>query len=682
MKKSFISSIELNKLKKENRMRRHLGNKATFAMVAIMIAVFMFSGYQTVAWAQGKAAEATSGEATAHQALKNPGEEGENGNTNGEISGENDITVDITAGTTFSSDTTISGKTIQGIVHVEDDTIVVFENCTFIGSEKDYTGEIGVSVSGDGVAVLKKATFILVEEKIDDNGASTTGEKRKLSFSNVFNGGKAGVNSSVTVTYPCEAEGLMVDGIDYNELLSVSAGDLYIDQDCDKVLTYTISFTPDDSGYNVTHSTTMEFEKNTLTFPTVLNVEEENAEPAIMYTTEHYIEKLDGTFTLKEDATDEFEGTEGEIITAEAKNFKGFTFDGNIEGTVQTASLRTGTVLKLYYTRNSYKVIYKYTGGTIPDGAEEQLPGEAEYKYEKEVPAAPMPEVTGYSFSGWEGEVGTMPVENVMVTGSWDIKKHTVTWANYDGTVLEIDEKVPYGTKPEYDGTGPERKSDGKYSYIFTGWNPEIADVTKNVKYTAQYKAKTISGKKISINGAKVVLSASSFRYSDKVCRPSIRTIKGLKLKAGTDYIARWSDSSSRNAGIYTVMITGRGKYTGSAKAVYKILKAPNTLKVKGKTAAVKYKVLKNENVSLKVGKVIKFTKKGRGKMSYKLSSAKKDMKSFKKHFKINKTTGKVTVMKGLKKGTYKVKVKVKAAGNSNYKASAVKTVTFTVKVK
>jgi len=52
---------------------------------------------------------------------------------------------------------------------------------------------------------------------------------------------------------------------------------------------------------------------------------------------------------------------------------------------------------------------------------------------------------------------------------------------------------------------------------------------------------------------------------------------------------------------------------------------------------------------------------------TYTLSSAKKGKRSFKKYFKINKTTGKVTIRKGLKKGTYKVKVKVKALGNSNY---------------
>ena len=37
---------------------------------------------------------------------------------------------------------------------------------------------------------------------------------------------------------------------------------------------------------------------------------------------------------------------------------------------------------------------------------------------------------------------------------------------------------------------------------------------------------------------------------------------------------------------------------------------------------------------------------------------------------------------KGLKKGTYQVTVKVRALGNGNYKASALKTVTFKVKIK
>jgi len=53
----------------------------------------------------------------------------------------------------------------------------------------------------------------------------------------------------------------------------------------------------------------------------------------------------------------------------------------------------------------------------------------------------------------------------------------------------------------------------------------------------------------------------------------------------------------------------------------------------------------------------------------------------FRKYFKVNAKTGKITVKKKLKKGTYKIKVKVTAAGNDNYN-SLTKTVTFKVKVK
>ena len=78
--------------------------------------------------------------------------------------------------------------------------------------------------------------------------------------------------------------------------------------------------------------------------------------------------------------------------------------------------------------------------------------------------------------------------------------------------------------------------------------------------------------------------------------------------------------------------------------------------------------------------KVISFVKPGTGKMTYKLSGVTK--KKYKKYFKIAASTGKVTIKKGLKMGTYKVKVKVSTAGDRNYLPSAVRTVTFKVKVK
>lgn len=103
--------------------------------------------------------------------------------------------------------------------------------------------------------------------------------------------------------------------------------------------------------------------------------------------------------------------------------------------------------------------------------------------------------------------------------------------------------------------------------------------------------------------------------------------------------------------------------------------KKANTLKVKGKTALVKLSKLNKKSQTLSVKKVIKFRNRGQGPLRYKKVSGDKKIT-------INRKTGKVTVKKGLKKGTYKVKVTVKAAGNANYKASAYKPVTFTIKVK
>ena len=64
----------------------------------------------------------------------------------------------------------------------------------------------------------------------------------------------------------------------------------------------------------------------------------------------------------------------------------------------------------------------------------------------------------------------------------------TVTWVNYDGTILEIDENVEYGTLPSYDGETPKKASDDQYTYIFDSWTPTLKKVIDNVTYKATYK--------------------------------------------------------------------------------------------------------------------------------------------------------------------------------------------------
>ena len=65
---------------------------------------------------------------------------------------------------------------------------------------------------------------------------------------------------------------------------------------------------------------------------------------------------------------------------------------------------------------------------------------------------------------------------------------YTVTWLNYDGTVLAAT-PMKYGSMPAYPGETPAKPHDSDYSYQFTGWSPAPAAVTGDISYTAQYQA-------------------------------------------------------------------------------------------------------------------------------------------------------------------------------------------------
>ena len=71
----------------------------------------------------------------------------------------------------------------------------------------------------------------------------------------------------------------------------------------------------------------------------------------------------------------------------------------------------------------------------------------------------------------------------------WIPKKYTVTWKNYDGSVLETDTGVVHGTTPTYNGATPQKAEDENFTYTFNGWSPALEAVTGDVEYVAQFTA-------------------------------------------------------------------------------------------------------------------------------------------------------------------------------------------------
>lgn len=89
-----------------------------------------------------------------------------------------------------------------------------------------------------------------------------------------------------------------------------------------------------------------------------------------------------------------------------------------------------------------------------------------------------------YEVNGELIEIGDLTLGSITP----DPVTYTIKWVNYDGTVLETDEKVPENTVPTYDGETPTRAADSQYTYAFKGWDKTVAAAVADATYTAVYE--------------------------------------------------------------------------------------------------------------------------------------------------------------------------------------------------
>lgn len=91
---------------------------------------------------------------------------------------------------------------------------------------------------------------------------------------------------------------------------------------------------------------------------------------------------------------------------------------------------------------------------------------------------------------------------------------YTIIWKNDDGSTLEIDKDVPYGTIPHYDGETPTKPKDAQYTYTFSGWDK---DITKGIEgdttFTAQYSSATNKYTVTWKNDDGSILKAEQYEY-------------------------------------------------------------------------------------------------------------------------------------------------------------------------
>ena len=145
------------------------------------------------------------------------------------------------------------------------------------------------------------------------------------------------------------------------------------------------------------------------------------------------------------------------------------------------------------YTATFTQQTNKYTVTWVNwDGAVLQEAEEVEYGtqpvYRGETPVKHGDAQYSYEFAGWTPTV-TEVTGAITYTATFTtvVNKYTVTWVNFDGTKL-ASEIYEYGTTPTYSGAEPVRAADAAGTYEFIGWDKEVAPVTGNVTYTAQYE--------------------------------------------------------------------------------------------------------------------------------------------------------------------------------------------------
>lgn len=225
-----------------------------------------------------------------------------------------------------------------------------------------------------------------------------------------------------------------------------------------------------------------------------------------------------------------------------------------------------------------YKIIWQNYDGTKLE--EDSLPYEEIPVYEGPIPTKPATAQYTFTWSGWNIEIAPVTA-NITYTATFTNTTNTydVTWKNWDGTIIKVDEDIPYGDVPVFDYELPTKESTAQYSYTFFDWDATPGDdspsgieaVKGHITYTAVYTA-TVRSYNLNLNTSE---ENSGFLQGDGVYEYGTAVAITTFPKPGYAFMG-WSDGVKDRTRVIT--ITGESTYTAIYKKIGMYL---NTIPIK-----------------------------------------------------------------------------------------------------
>lgn len=240
-------------------------------------------------------------------------------------------------------------------------------------------------------------------------------------------------------------------------------------------------------------------------------------------------------------------GSSARVLPPEnSENFRAWKMeDGTLIHPGDKITVTKNTTLTAVYTKKpqTVKITYHYNFGGSADTRTDDNGGKG-YPRNTTATVKSLGDVnfdapTGYKFLGWATTPDSNKIEYaagdpvfVDATGDndlyavWQVKTYTVTWVNWDNKNLEVDEDVPYGATPKYDGEEPTKAADAQYTYTFKDWTPEVKTVTGDATYKATYtKEANIYNVTYDLDGGEWTEATNEFPYEYKATVEVVKTV-------------------------------------------------------------------------------------------------------------------------------------------------------------